>query len=88
MCFGITPLSEYSRNNTETALLKTAIEDTPHIDSKYISNAVDTAIIRVKLSPTPQAYLAGALIPSDNAKKSWNGIINFRHTALYEGIGR
>lgn len=81
MRFSIVLLSEHSGNDTETTPPKTAIAETPYIDSKYISNASDTAIFA-------KAYPQGALIPSDNAKKSWNGIINFRHTALYEGIGR
>lgn len=44
MYFGITPLSEHSGNDTETRLPKTAIAETPHIDTAHISNAADTAI--------------------------------------------
>ena len=50
MYFGITPLSEHSGNDSETTPPKTAIAETPHIDSKYISNGANTAIIRVKPS--------------------------------------
>ncbi len=44
MYFGITPLSEHSGNDTETAPPKTAIAETPYIDTTHISNAADTAI--------------------------------------------
>lgn len=33
-----------SGNDTETAPSKTAIAETPHIDTTHISNAADTAI--------------------------------------------
>ena len=44
MYFGITPLSEHSGNDTENAPPKTAIAETPHIDTTHTSNAADTAI--------------------------------------------
>lgn len=66
MCFGITPLSEHNGNDSETAPPKTAIAETPHIDSKYISNAADTAIFtNIRVKPTPNA--AGVSRRSVNA---------------------